>query len=175
MDRLSKREHIDFLVLGGGIAGLSFALEAGRHGSVTVLAKRQRSERTRWSRVRARARFLERFVPDSRDNRVPASALWESRRTRRIIVVLDTFCRGVDMFASLSPEEVHDEVVWMSCDVVVRLLIELRRANRSVIRLRAVALAARDGDGRHLLAALARLRHTDLHPRHARARPTRVI
>jgi L-aspartate oxidase len=38
------REHVDFLVLGGGAAGLSFALEASDHGSVLVLTKRQRSE-----------------------------------------------------------------------------------------------------------------------------------
>ncbi len=34
----------DFLVLGGGVAGLSFALEASRHGTVAVLTKRARSE-----------------------------------------------------------------------------------------------------------------------------------
>ena len=44
MSRLSTREHFDFLVLGGGVAGLSFALEAAPHGSVLVLAKRQRAE-----------------------------------------------------------------------------------------------------------------------------------
>jgi L-aspartate oxidase len=44
MSRLSPREHFDFLVLGGGVAGLSFALEAAPHGSVVVLAKRQRTE-----------------------------------------------------------------------------------------------------------------------------------
>jgi len=38
------RHQSDFLVLGSGIAGLSFALQASRHGSVTVLAKRGRSE-----------------------------------------------------------------------------------------------------------------------------------
>ncbi|HYV65458.1 MAG TPA: FAD-binding protein, partial [Myxococcales bacterium] len=38
------RHQSDFLVLGSGIAGLSFALRAARHGSVTVLAKRGRSE-----------------------------------------------------------------------------------------------------------------------------------
>ena len=41
---LAPREHVDFLVLGGGVAGLSFALEAARHGSVLVLTKRQRQE-----------------------------------------------------------------------------------------------------------------------------------
>ena len=40
----SLREHVDFLVLGGGVAGLSFALEAARHGSVLVLTKRNRQE-----------------------------------------------------------------------------------------------------------------------------------
>jgi len=44
MSLLSPREHVDFLVLGGGIAGLTFALEASGHGSVLVLTKRQRSE-----------------------------------------------------------------------------------------------------------------------------------
>ncbi len=34
----------DFLVLGGGVAGLSFALEASRHGRVAVLTKRSRQE-----------------------------------------------------------------------------------------------------------------------------------
>ena len=44
MARISPREHVDFLVLGGGVAGLSFALEAAQYGSVAVLAKRNRSE-----------------------------------------------------------------------------------------------------------------------------------
>ena len=44
MNALSAREHVDFLVLGGGVAGLTFALEAANHGSVLVLTKRQRSE-----------------------------------------------------------------------------------------------------------------------------------
>jgi L-aspartate oxidase len=37
-------EQVDFLVLGGGVAGLTFALEAVGHGSVLVLAKRHSSE-----------------------------------------------------------------------------------------------------------------------------------
>jgi L-aspartate oxidase len=41
---LSPREQVDFLVLGGGVAGLSFALEAAAHGSVLVLTKKGRSE-----------------------------------------------------------------------------------------------------------------------------------
>ena len=37
-------ERFDFLVLGGGVAGLNFALKAARHGTVAVLTKRSRSE-----------------------------------------------------------------------------------------------------------------------------------
>src|SRR5512138_2461798 len=37
-------EQADFLVLGGGVAGLSFALQAADHGSVLLLTKRNRSE-----------------------------------------------------------------------------------------------------------------------------------
>lgn len=44
MTTLPARENVDFLVLGGGVAGLTFALEAADHGSVLVLTKRQRSE-----------------------------------------------------------------------------------------------------------------------------------
>ncbi len=36
--------QFDFLVLGGGVAGLTFALEAAKHGTVAVLTKRSRSE-----------------------------------------------------------------------------------------------------------------------------------
>src|SRR3954463_5253949 len=38
------RHQHDFLVLGSGIAGLSFALRASRHGTVAVLSKRGRAE-----------------------------------------------------------------------------------------------------------------------------------
>src|SRR3954468_7272445 len=37
-------QSFDYLVLGGGIAGLSFALEASKRGSVAVLTKRSRAE-----------------------------------------------------------------------------------------------------------------------------------
>jgi L-aspartate oxidase len=37
-------QSFDFLVLGGGIAGLTFALEASKHGSVAILTKRGRDE-----------------------------------------------------------------------------------------------------------------------------------
>ncbi|RKG55909.1 L-aspartate oxidase [Corallococcus sp. AB011P] len=36
--------RFDFLVMGGGVAGLSFALQAARHGTVAVLTKRERGE-----------------------------------------------------------------------------------------------------------------------------------
>lgn len=37
-------ESVDFLVIGGGLAGLTFALHAARHGSVLVLTKTDRGE-----------------------------------------------------------------------------------------------------------------------------------
>ena len=37
-------ETFDFLVLGGGVAGLRFALEASAHGTVAILTKRARNE-----------------------------------------------------------------------------------------------------------------------------------
>lgn len=43
-------EQVDFLVIGGGIAGLSFALEVADHGSVAVLFKRGLSDSsTAWA------------------------------------------------------------------------------------------------------------------------------
>src|SRR5438552_6353306 len=44
LSRSYMRHQVDYLVLGSGIAGLSFALQAARHGSVAVVAKRSRSE-----------------------------------------------------------------------------------------------------------------------------------
>jgi L-aspartate oxidase len=38
------KERFDFLVLGGGVAGLSFALQASKHGTVAVVTKRARGE-----------------------------------------------------------------------------------------------------------------------------------
>lgn len=37
-------ERVDYLVLGSGIGGLSFALEVARHGTVAVVTKKERSE-----------------------------------------------------------------------------------------------------------------------------------
>src|SRR5689334_22928762 len=36
--------NFDFLIIGGGVAGLSFALEAAAHGKVAILTKRARAE-----------------------------------------------------------------------------------------------------------------------------------
>ena len=47
-------------------------------------------------------------------------------------------------------------------DVTLHLLLQLRAANRSILRLREVALAARDGDAERLRAALAKLDAVDL-------------
>jgi hypothetical protein len=44
------------------------------------------------------------------------------------------------------------------------LLVQLRKANRRILRLRAVALAARDGRPDQLRGALARLKAGDLDP-----------
>ena len=44
MDPLPAHAHVDFLVLGSGVAGLTFALEASPRGTVLVLTKRQRAE-----------------------------------------------------------------------------------------------------------------------------------
>jgi L-aspartate oxidase len=42
--------HTDYLVLGSGIAGLSFALQAARHGEVVVVTKRRRDDAaTSWA------------------------------------------------------------------------------------------------------------------------------
>ncbi|MFZ1864443.1 MAG: L-aspartate oxidase [Polyangiales bacterium] len=44
------RAQSDYLVLGSGVAGLSFALEAARHGSVTMVTKRSRTDSaTNWA------------------------------------------------------------------------------------------------------------------------------
>jgi len=40
----------DYLVLGSGVAGLSFALTAARHGEVTIVTKRERDDSaTQWA------------------------------------------------------------------------------------------------------------------------------
>ena len=44
------RVECDYLVLGSGVAGLSFALEAARHGRVTIITKRSRTDSaTNWA------------------------------------------------------------------------------------------------------------------------------
>ncbi len=41
---MATTQHSDFLILGSGIAGLSFALKAAELGSVTILTKKERAE-----------------------------------------------------------------------------------------------------------------------------------
>src|SRR5215813_3824003 len=41
---MSLMKHFDFLVLGSGIAGLSFALRVARHGRVAIVTKKNRAE-----------------------------------------------------------------------------------------------------------------------------------
>jgi hypothetical protein len=53
--------------------------------------------------------------------------------------------------------------------VTACLLLELRKANRTIMRLRDVALAARDGDAKKLRAALVSLRPRDLDGRRPRS------
>ena len=44
------RVECDYLVLGTGVAGLSFALEAARHSRVSIVTKRSRSDSaTNWA------------------------------------------------------------------------------------------------------------------------------
>ncbi len=49
--------------------------------------------------------------------------------------------------------------------VTAYLLLELRRANRTIVRLREVVTAALRGDSARMHAALARVRPADLEPR----------
>ena len=42
--------HFDFVIIGSGIAGLTFALKAARHGTVAVVTKKAKAEtNTAWA------------------------------------------------------------------------------------------------------------------------------
>ncbi len=43
--KLSMKKRTDFLVIGSGIAGLTFALKAAKYGKVTVVTKANLEER----------------------------------------------------------------------------------------------------------------------------------
>ena len=75
----------DFLVLGGGIAGLTFALRAARHGSVAVLAKRGRSEsNTAWAQggIAAVSAPSDSFEEHIRDTLVAGGGLCREEAVR---------------------------------------------------------------------------------------------
>lgn len=63
----------DYLVLGSGVAGLSFALNAARHGEVTIVTKRGRDDTaTQWAQggvaaVLAPDDSFERHAADTRE------------------------------------------------------------------------------------------------------------
>ena len=41
---MARRERVDFLVIGSGIAGLWYALQVAAHGTVAVVTKKARAE-----------------------------------------------------------------------------------------------------------------------------------
>ena len=47
---LLPMKEFDFVVIGSGIAGLSFALKAAQHGSVAMITKRKGADRIRRGR-----------------------------------------------------------------------------------------------------------------------------
>ena len=65
--------EFDFVVVGSGIAGLSFALKAARHGSVAILTKRRAEEsNTAWAQggvacVMGEEDSFERHLADTLD------------------------------------------------------------------------------------------------------------
>ena len=50
--RAGEMKEYDFIVIGSGIAGLTFALKAATHGSVAVVTKRKGADsNTAWRKV----------------------------------------------------------------------------------------------------------------------------
>ena len=41
---MPERHHFDFLVIGSGVAGLSYALHVAEHGTVAIVTKKERAE-----------------------------------------------------------------------------------------------------------------------------------
>jgi len=75
-------QQTDFLVIGSGIAGLSFAIKAARYGRVTVLTKRDRSEaNTRYAQGGIAAVWTADDSPDlhARDTHVAGAGLCDVR------------------------------------------------------------------------------------------------
>ncbi len=78
----------DFVVIGSGIAGLSFALEAARVGTVAIVTKRARAEsNTRYAQggVACVTSAEDSFELHVRDTLVAGAGLCDERVVRTIV------------------------------------------------------------------------------------------
>ena len=114
-------EQFDFLVLGGGIAGLFFALKAAKHGRVAILTKRARNEcATRYAQggiaaVLAKEDSIEAHVADTLNAgadlcREPSVRLCVSEGPERLRELCDygvQFTRRADGLLDLTREGGH--------------------------------------------------------------------